>query len=225
MMSISNWPINERPREKLLEKGPSALSDAEILSIFLRTGREGMSALDLARELLDKHQGLRQLIDADQRELCQTKGFGAVKYVQILAALELGRRYLQAELETGDAFTSPEQTRDFLTLKLRAYPNEVFACLYLDNRHRLLRFDELFQGTIDSAQVHAREVVRTALKYNAAAVILAHNHPSGVAEPSQSDINLTQQLKKALDLVDIRVLDHLIIGNGAATSFAERGLL
>ncbi len=224
-MSISSWPINERPREKLLERGPAALSDAEILSIFLRTGREGLSALDLARELLDKHQGLRQLIDTDQKELCQTKGFGAVKYVQILAALELGRRYLQAELETGDAFTSPEQTRNFLKLKLRAYPYEVFACLYLDSRHRLLSFDELFRGTIDSAQVHAREVVRSALKYNAAAVILAHNHPSGEAEPSQSDINLTQQLKKALDLVDVRVLDHLIIGNGAAISFAERGLL
>ena len=224
-MSISSWPSNERPREKLLERGPAALSDAEILSIFLRTGREGLSALDLARELLDKHQGLRQLIDTDQKELCQTKGFGAVKYVQILAALELGRRYLQAELETGDAFTSPEQTRNFLKLKLRAYPYEVFACLYLDSRHRLLSFDELFRGTIDSAQVHAREVVRSALKYNAAAVILAHNHPSGEAEPSQSDINLTQQLKKALDLVDVRVLDHLIIGNGAAISFAERGLL
>ncbi len=224
-MSISSWPINERPREKLLEKGPTALSDAEILSIFLRTGREGLSALDLARELLDKHQGLRRLIDTDQKELFETKGFGAVKYVQIIAALELGRRYLQAELESGDAFTSPEQTRDFLILKLRAYPYEVFACLYLDNRHRLLSFNELFRGTIDSAQVHAREVVRSALKYNAAAVILAHNHPSGEAEPSQSDINLTQQLKKALDLVDVRVLDHLIIGNGAASSFAERGLL
>lgn len=224
-MSISNWPINERPREKLLEKGPTALSDAEILSIFLRTGREGLSALDLARELLDEHQSLRRLIDTDQKELCQTKGFGTVKYVQLLAALELGRRYLQAELETGDVFTSPEQTRDFLILKLRAYPYEVFACLYLDNQHRLLCFDELFRGTIDGAQVHAREVVRSALKYNAAAVIFAHNHPSGTAEPSQSDINLTQQLKKALDLVDVRVLDHLIIGNGAATSFAERGLL
>ena len=224
-MSISSWPINERPREKLIEKGPTALPDAEILSIFLRTGREGLSALGLARELLDKHQGLRQLIDADQKVLCETKGFGIVKYVQIIAALELGRRYLQAELETGDAFTSPEQTRGFLTLKLRAYPYEVFACLYLDSRHRLLSFDELFRGTIDAAQVHAREVVRSALKYNAAAVILAHNHPSGEAEPSQSDINLTQQLKKALDLVDVRVLDHLIIGNGAAISFAERGLL
>lgn len=224
-MSISSWPINERPREKLLTKGPTALSDAEILAIFLRTGREGLSALDLARELLDKFQGLRQLIDADQQEFCTTKGLGTVKYVQVKAAIELGRRYLQSELEAGDAFTSPEQTRDFLTLKLRAYPYEVFACLYLDNRHRLISFDELFRGTIDSAQVHAREVVRAALKYNAAAVIFSHNHPSGVAEPSQSDINLTQELKKALKLVDVRVLDHLVIGNSAATSFAERGLL
>jgi DNA repair protein RadC len=224
-MPISSWPINERPREKLLTKGPAALSDAEILAIFLRTGREGLSALDLARELLDKFQGLRQLIDASQQEFCMTKGLGTVKYVQVKAAIELGRRYLQSELEAGDAFTSPEQTRDFLTLKLRAYPYEVFACLYLDNRHRLISFDELFRGTIDSAQVHAREVVRAALKYNAAAVIFSHNHPSGIAEPSQSDINLTQELRKALKLVDVRVLDHLIIGNSAATSFAERGLL
>ncbi|MCZ6804858.1 MAG: DNA repair protein RadC [Proteobacteria bacterium] len=224
-MSISNWPTQERPRDKLLEKGPAALSDAEILSIFLRTGREGSSALDLARELLEKFQGLRQLIDTDQEQFCETKGLGMVKYAQIKAAIELGKRYLQAELEAGDAFTRPEQTREFLSMKLRAYPYEVFACLYLDNRHRLISFDELFRGTIDCAQVHAREVVRAALKHNAAAVILSHNHPSGVAEPSQSDINLTQELKRALDLVDVRVLDHLIIGNGEAISLAERGLM
>ncbi len=224
-MPISSWPIQERPREKLLEKGPTALSDAEILAIFLRTGRKGLSALDLARELLDKFQGLRQLIDSEQTQFCETKGLGMVKYAQIQAAIELGRRYLQAGLEIGDAFTNPEQTREFLTLKLRAYPYEVFACLYLDNRHRLISFDELFRGTIDSAQVHAREVVRAALKHNAAAVIFSHNHPSGVAEPSQSDINLTKELKKALQLVDVRVLDHLVIGNGEAISLAERGLL
>jgi DNA repair protein RadC len=224
-MPISSWPVQERPREKLLEKGPAALSDAEILAIFLRTGRKGLSALGISRELLDKFGGLRQLIDADETQFCEIKGLGTVKYAQIQAAIELGRRYLQAELEAGDAFTSPEQTREFLTLKLRAYPYEVFACLYLDNRHRLISFDELFRGTIDSAQVHAREVVRSALKHNAAAVILSHNHPSGVAEPSQSDINLTQELKKALRLVDVRVLDHLIIGSGEAISLAERGLL
>jgi len=224
-MPISSWPAQERPREKLLEKGPAALSNAEILAIFLRTGRKGLSALGLARELLDKFGGLRQLIDADEKQFCQIKGLGMVKYAQIQAAIELGRRYLQAELEAGDTFTSPEQTREFLTLKLRPYPYEVFACLYLDNRHRLISFDELFRGTIDSAQVHAREVVRAAIKHNAAAVILSHNHPSGVAEPSQSDVNLTQELKKALQLIDVRVLDHLIIGSGEAISLAERGLL
>ncbi len=224
-MPISNWPVQERPREKLLKKGPATLSDAEILAIFLRTGCKGASALDLARELLGKFNGLRQLIDSDQTQLCQTKGIGMVKYAQIQAAIELGRRYLQSELEVGDAFTSPEQTREFLTLKLRAYPYEVFACLYLDNRHRLIIFDELFRGTIDSAQVHAREVVRSALKHNAAAVIFSHNHPSGIAEPSQSDINLTLELKKALLLVDVRVLDHLVIGSTEAISLAERGLL
>jgi DNA repair protein RadC len=224
-MPISSWPAQERPREKLLEKGPAALSDTEILAIFLRTGRKGISALGLARELLDKFGGLRQLIDADENQFCQIKGLGMVKYAQIQAAIELGRRYLQAKLEAGDIFTSPEQTREFLTLKLRAYPYEVFACLYLDNRHRLISFDELFRGTIDSAQVYAREVVRSAIKHNAAAVILSHNHPSGVAEPSQSDVNLTQELKKALQLVDVRVLDHLIIGSGEAISLAERGLL
>ncbi len=224
-MPINTWPVNERPREKLMEKGPSALSDAEILSIFLRTGREGVSALDLARELLDKFQGLKDLIDADQKEFCQTKGLGTVKYVQIQAAIELGRRYLQSGLKAGDVFSNPEQTREFLSLKLRAYPYEVFACMYLDNRHRLLSFDELFNGTIDSAQVHAREVVRAALRHNAAAVILSHNHPSGVAEPSQSDIHLTRELKKALALIDVRVLDHMVIGCGETISFAERGLL
>lgn len=224
-MSISSWPSNERPRDKLLEKGPSALSDAEVLAIFLRNGRAGLSAIDLARELLDKHQGLRQLVDTDQEQFCATKGLGPVKYVQIKAAIELGRRYLQAELAEGDTFNSPEQTRDFLSLKLRAYPYEVFACLYLDNQHRLISFEELFRGTIDSTQVHPREVVRTALKYNAAAVILSHNHPSGVAEPSKADIEITSQLKKALALVEIRVLDHFIVGNDTAISFAERGLL
>lgn len=224
-MTISSWPVEERPREKLLKKGPSALSDAEILAIFLRTGRKGSSALDLARELLDKFEGLRQLIDTDESRFCQTKGLGSVKYAQIQAAIELGRRYLQAELKVGNAFTSPEQTREFLTLKLRAYPYEVFACLYLDNRHRLISFDELFRGTIDSAQVHAREVVRAALKHNAAAVIFSHNHPSGIAEPSQADVDLTRELKKALKLIDVRVLDHLVIGNGTAVSLAERGHL
>ncbi len=224
-MSITNWPEQERPREKLLRHGPTALSDAEILAIFLRSGHAGRSALALARQLIQKYNGLRSLIDAEQPEFCSNKGLGKVKYVQIQAALELGRRYLQADLEDADTFTSPQQTRDYLTLKLRAYPYEVFACLYLDNRHRLLKFEELFRGTIDCAQVHAREVVRAAIKHNAAAVIFSHNHPSGVAEPSRADIRLTESLKQALAMIDVRVLDHLVIGNGDAVSLAERGLI
>ena len=224
-MTISNWPTHERPREKLLQKGPNALSDAELLAIFLRTGCSGFSAVDIARQLLDRFQGLRPLVDTDQSEFCQTKGLGIAKYVQIQAAIELGRRYLQSSLETGNAFTSPQQTREYLMLKLRARKSEVFACLYLDNRHRLISFDELFFGTIDGAQVHAREVVRSALKHNAAAVIFAHNHPSGIAEPSQADISLTKELKKALAIIDVRVLDHLVIGDKEAISIAERGLL
>ncbi len=224
-MSITNWPEQERPREKLLRHGPTALSDAEILAIFLRSGHAGRSALAVARQLIQKYNGLRSLIDAEQTEFCSNKGLGKVKYVQIQAALELGRRYLQADLEDADTFTSPQQTRDYLTLKLRAYPYEVFACLYLDNRHRLLKFEELFRGTIDCAQVHAREVVRAAIKHNAAAVIFSHNHPSGVAEPSRADIRLTESLKQALAMIDVRVLDHLVIGNGDAVSLAERGLI
>ncbi|MEQ8288547.1 MAG: DNA repair protein RadC [Gammaproteobacteria bacterium] len=224
-MAITDWPKQERPREKLLHKGPAALSDAEILAIFLRTGHAGSSALELARDLIQQYEGLRPLIDAEQQEFCRRKGLGIVKYVQIQAAIELGRRYLQAGMQVSDTFTSPQQTREFLTLKLRAYPYEVFACLYLDNRHRLIQFEELFRGTIDSAQVHAREVVRTAIKHNAAAVIFSHNHPSGVAEPSQADIRLTENLKLALAMIDVRVLDHLVIGSGEAVSLAERGLI
>lgn len=224
-MAITDWPKQERPREKLLHKGPAALSDAEILAIFLRTGHAGSSAVELARDLLQQYEGLRPLIDAEQQDFCRRKGLGIVKYVQIQAAIELGRRYLQAGMQVSDTFTSPQQTREFLTMKLRAYPYEVFACLYLDNRHRLIQFEELFRGTIDSAQVHAREVVRTAIKHNAAAVIFSHNHPSGVAEPSQADIRLTENLKRALAMIDVRVLDHLVIGSGEAVSLAERGLI
>ena len=224
-MPISNWPAKEQPREKLLKRGAEALSDAEILSIFLRTGRKGSSALDLARELLDKFSGLRQLIESDRNEFCQIKGLGKVKYVQIQAAIELGRRYLESGLENGETFTKPTQTREYLRLKLSAYPYEVFACLFLDNHHRLISFDKLFFGTINVTHVHAREVVRAALKHNAAAVIFSHNHPSGVAEPSQADISLTKELKKAMALIDVRVLDHIIVGDEHTSSLAERGLI
>lgn len=224
-MAINTWPHNERPREKLLERGPDALSDAELLAIFLRTGVRGKSAVDLARDLIAVHGGLRGLLEADRQSLCAHKGFGTSKYVQLQAGLELGRRYLAATLERSDTLSSPQDTRNFLRARLRGYPHEVFACLFLDNRHRVISFDELFHGTIDSASVHPREVVRRALKHNAAAVILAHNHPSGVAEPSNSDRAITRRLIEALALIDVRVLDHLVIGDAEAVSFAERGLL
>jgi DNA repair protein RadC len=224
-MAINSWPADERPREKLLSRGASALSDAELIAIFLRSGVRGKTAVDLARELLSRHGGLRGLLEADPQQLAQTRGLGTAKIVLLRAALELGRRYLAATLERADVLRSPRDTRDYLRARLRAYPHEVFACLFLDNRHRIISFDEMFTGTIDSAAVHPREVVKRALQHNAAAVILAHNHPSGVAEPSHSDLAITRRLKDALALVDIRLLDHLVIGDSESVSLAERGLL
>ncbi|MFQ5659458.1 MAG: DNA repair protein RadC [Gammaproteobacteria bacterium] len=224
-MPITDWPVNERPREKLLEKGPVSLSDAELLAIFLRTGVNGKTAIDLARDLLSEHQGLRLLLETDRATLCQTHGLGTAKYVQMQAALELGRRYLESALKRDDMLANPEHTRNYLRARLRAYPYEVFACVFLDNRHRVIAFEELFTGTIDGASVHPREVVRRALFHNAAALIFAHNHPSGVAEPSRSDRTITQRLQQALTLMDIRVLDHIVVGDSETVSFAERGLL
>lgn len=224
-MPITDWPVDERPREKLLLRGPAALSDAELLAIFLRTGVPGKTAVDLARELLSGFGSLRALLQADRKQFCQGLGLGDAKYVQLQAVLEMGRRHLRETLAQGDALSRPEDTRDYLTARLRDYAHEVFACLFLDNRHRVISFDELFHGTLDGASVHPREVVKRALSHNAAAVIFAHNHPSGVAEPSQADETITRRLKEALALVDIRVLDHFIVGEGEAVSFAERGLL
>lgn len=224
-MSILNWPAAERPREKLLNRGAAALSDAELLAIFLRTGVTGKTAVDLARELLARFGSLRALLTADQACFCDAPGLGAAKFAQLQAVLEMARRYLGETLERGQALTSPEDTRDFLRAILRDRGQEAFCCLYLDTRHRVLKFEELFQGTLDGAAVYPREVVKNALRHNAAAVILAHNHPSGVAEPSRADEALTQRLKQALALVDIRVLDHLVVGDGEITSFVERGLL
>ena len=224
-MPINHWPKQERPREKLLTRGPDTLSDAELLAILLRTGTRGRTAVDLARDLLNEFSGLRALIEADAGTVCRFKGLGRTKYVTIRAAIELARRYLEAGLEKKDVLTNPKSTRDYLTSQLRAYPHEVFACLFLDNRHHILSFDKMFNGTIDGASVYPREVVKRALSHNAAAVIFAHNHPSGIAEPSNADISLTRRLKTALELVDIRVLDHFIIGNQEAVSFAERGLI
>jgi len=224
-MPIADWPSQEKPREKLLLKGPAALSDAELLAIFLRTGTRGLTAVDLARELLGKFDGLRPLLETDARDLCNVRGLGMAKYVQLKAALELGRRYLEAGLKRDAVLNNPQQTRDYLKSRLRAYPHEVFACLFLDNRHRIIGFEELFTGTIDGASVHPREVVKRGLFHNAAALIFAHNHPSGIAEPSEADQAITTRLKEALGLVDIRVLDHFVIGDKEVVSFAERGLL
>jgi len=222
-MSIAHWPQAERPREKLLLRGPAALSDAELLAIFLRTGCAGKSAVDLARELLSVFGGLRPLLEASQSEFCRGLGLGSAKYAQLQAVLEMARRHLSASLESGDSLTSPDLVRHYLSAQLRHRTHEVFAVLFLDNQHRLRAFDELFQGTIDGASVYPREVVKRALAHNAAAVILAHNHPSGVAEPSQSDRRITQRLQQALDLVGVRVLDHMVVGDGEVVSFAERG--
>jgi DNA repair protein RadC len=223
-MAITDWPVDERPREKLLQRGASALSDAELLAIFLRSGVPGATAVDLARQLLTDFGGLRGLLQAEQRRFCAGRGLGQAKFAQLQAVLEMGRRHLAAALERGDALTSPAMTQAFLSARLRDYPFEVFACLFLDNRHRVVAFEELFRGTIDGASVHPREVLRRVLHHNAAAVIFAHNHPSGVAEPSRADEAVTRRLRDALGLVDVRVLDHVIVAD-ETFSFAERGLL
>ncbi|MEA3278467.1 MAG: DNA repair protein RadC [Pseudomonadota bacterium] len=224
-MPITEWPEDERPREKLLTRGAGALTDAELLAIFLRTGVAGKTAVDLARDLLSELGGLKGLLCADEKRFCAAKGLGRAKYAQLQAVLEMSRRYLREDMGSRDVLTSPEATRAYLKSRLYGYPHEVFACLFLDNRHRVIQYEELFRGTIDGASVHPREVVRRALQLNAAAVIFAHNHPSGVAEPSQADLRITQRLKDALDLVDVRVLDHFIVGEGQGASLAERGLL
>jgi len=225
MLPISRWPRQERPRERLLRHGPRSLSDAELLAIFLRTGVPGKTAVDLARDCLQDFGGLRKLLCADRAEFCRHKGLGQAKYAQLQAVLEMARRHLAQSLVQGEGISHPRQAKEYIHASLRDYDHEVFACLYLDNRHRVLRFEELFRGTIDGASVHPREVVKAALRHNAAAVILAHNHPSGVAEPSAADRHITQKLKSALELVDIRILDHLVVGDQGCTSFAERGWL
>lgn len=224
-MRITDWPAGERPREKLLAHGAGTLTDAELLAIFLRIGIKGKTAVDLAQGLLEEFGSLRALMQADCASFTQAKGLGNAKYAQLQAVLEMARRYTFEELDRGDVLTSPEATRAYLSNQLRGYHYEVFACLFLDNQHHILEFEELFRGTIDGASVYPREVVKKALDHNAAAVIFAHNHPSGIAEPSQADKLITDKLKQALGLLDIRVLDHFIIGDGIPYSFAEHGLL
>jgi DNA repair protein RadC len=224
-MPITDWPLAERPREKLLERGPQSLSDAELLAIFLRTGVRGKTAVDVARELLARFGGLRGLLLANPETLCETAGLGAAKAAQLQAVLELARRHLGEKLERGAALNSSRDTRDYLQALLRDRGEGVFCCLFLDNRHRVLAFEELFRGTLNGTAVYPREVVRRALTLNAAAVILVHNHPSGVAEPSRADEELTRRLKDSLSQVEVRVLDHLVVGDGETVSFAERGLI
>ena len=223
-MKILDWPSAERPREKLLDRGPAALSDAELLAIWLRVGRQGFNAVELARYLLKEFGSLRALLSAPLQRLEREPGIGRARFAELQAALELARRHHLEILKTGSTLASPERVRAFLQATLRDRDQEVFCCLYLDNRYRLLAFEELFNGTIDGASVHPREVVKYALGARAAAVIFAHNHPSGVAEPSHADELITRRLKDALALVDIRVVDHLIIGDGTCVSLAERGL-
>ncbi len=224
-MSIRDWPADERPREKLLARGAEALSDAELLAILLRRGTRGHSAVQLARDVLQSFCSLRKLIAADRSRFCAQPGLGLARYAELQAAVEIARRQLAETLRTGPSLASPRATRDFLIAQLRDLEHEVFCCLYLDNRHRLIHFEPLFRGTIDGANVHPREVVKQALLWNSAAVIVAHNHPSGIAEPSQADELITRRVKEALALVDIRLLDHIIVGDGASVSLAERGLM
>ncbi len=224
-MSIADWPIDDRPREKLIAKGPESLSDAELVAIFLRTGVRGKSAVDVAREALARFGSLSGLFAANAGAMTAVAGIGTAKYVQLQAVLEMARRALREKLERGSALSSPQAVRDYLRLKLQDRPHEVFVAVFLDAQNRVLAVEELFRGTLTQTSVYPREVVKRALAHNAAALIFAHNHPSGIAEPSRSDETLTQALKQALALVDVKVLDHFVVGSGAAMSFAERGLL
>ncbi|MGS2722884.1 RadC family protein [Porticoccus sp. GXU_MW_L64] len=224
-MAIQDWPEGERPREKLIQRGAAALTDTELLAIFLRTGSAGKTAVDLAREMLAHFGSLAGLLSASKADFCALKGLGGAKYAQLQASLELASRHLQERLERQQVFTSPDAVSSFLRLRLQGCRQEIFAGLFLDSQHRLIAFEELFTGTIDSAAVYPREVVQRALVHNAAAIILAHNHPSGVAEPSEADVRITQRLKSALDLVDVRLLDHVVVGFGEAVSLADRGRL
>ena len=222
-MQIRDWPDNERPREKLLKQGPGVLSDAELLAIFLSSGMQGSDVVTSARRLLTSHGPLRSLLENTPKQLLKLPGIGPARACTLLAALELGNRHLAAGLERGDALTDPQAAGRYFSQRLRGLPHEVFAALFLDTRHRAIAFEELFRGTVDGAEVHPREVVRRALAHNAAALIVGHNHPSGNGEPSAADRAITTRLKQALALVEIRLLDHFIVGDGAPVSLAARG--
>src|SRR5207342_588985 len=222
-MQIRDWPADERPREKLLARGAAALGDAELLAIFIGCGGRGRSAVDLGRALLAGSGGLRGLLDRTPAELVAMPGLGPARACALAAALELGTRHLGQQLQRGEALADPAQAGAYFSRKLRPLPHEVFACLFLDTRHRVIAYEELFRGTLDGSEVHPREVARRALQHNAAALIFGHNHPSGNPEPSAADRAVTARLKQALALVEVRVLDHFVVGDGAATSMAQRG--
>ncbi|MGU9957423.1 MAG: RadC family protein [Arenicellales bacterium WSBS_2016_MAG_OTU3] len=224
-MIIKEWPEEERPREKLISRGATSLSDAELLAIFIRTGVKGRTAVDISRALINEFGGLRNLLNAEEKELVKTSGIGVAKFAQLQAVLEIGKRYLGETIEKDGPLTSANSAKEYLIAKLRDRSREIFCCLFLDTRHQVLAYKELFKGTIDGASVYPRIVVQRALEKNAAAVIIAHNHPSGVAEPSRADESLTRRLQSALELVDIRLLDHFVIGDGQCISLAERGII
>ena len=223
-MSIRDWPTLERPRERLLQRGPSALSDAELIATLIGHGSRGKDAITLGRELIAISGGLQRLL-SDGTSLSKVSGIGPAKCARLLAAFELARRAMGEQLMALPRLSNPRDSGDYLSARLRHLPYEVFACLYLDNHHRVIAFEELFRGTIDSANVYPREVVRACLEHNACAIILAHNHPSGIAEPSAADRAITDQLRNVLGIIGVRVLDHLVIGAGDPVSMAERGLL
>lgn len=224
-MRILDWPESERPRERLIRHGAGQLADAELLAIFIGTGSRGRDAVSIARALIARFGSLRDLLDQPAATLLAAPGLGQASVSRLKAALELGDRHLACRLQRGPALSDPKMAGTYFVRRLRARPHEIFACLFLDNRHRALAFEELFRGTIDSAEVHPREVVARALAHNAAAVMFGHNHPSGVAEPSAADRDLTRRLREALGLIGVRVLDHFIVGDGDPFSFAQRGLL
>ena len=222
-MAIADWPESERPRERLLAQGAGALSDAELVAVLLRTGLRGKSAVELGRELIERCQGIGGLLERVAKE--NVKGLGAAKRAQFMAAVELARRSLAEQMKKRSALTSPGAVRDYLRLALSGRPHEVFVCIWLDAQHRVIDCAEVFRGTLTQTSVYPREIVKAALGANAAAVIFAHNHPSGAAQPSQADELLTRNLKEALALVEVKVLDHFIVAGNQAISFAERGLL
>ena len=222
---LKDWPCDERPREKLLQQGPASLSDAELLAIFLRTGVKGCHVVDLATNLLSTFGSISAIYQASLTEFCQAYGLGTAKYVQLQACLEMSKRYLAEQMYQGTALTSSQSTKDYLVAEMRGETREVFALLLLDNQHRTLAFTRLFYGTIDSAAVYPRIIVEQVFKYNAASVILCHNHPSGTADPSLADKNITKKITDALMMIDVRVLDHCIVAGHYCYSFAEHNQL